>query len=70
MDPFPYGRSGPMTDDTVAGKGKTADATEAPRSLTGSGPVTRAGMASGTADLQRGFGGASMADTAQTGSAG
>ena len=34
--------------------------TPASRSLTGSVPVTRAGMASGTADLQRDFGGAIM----------
>jgi MFS transporter, DHA2 family, multidrug resistance protein len=34
--------------------------TPASRSLTGSVPVTRAGMASGTADLQRDFGGAVM----------
>ena len=34
--------------------------TPASRSLTGSVPVTRAGMASGTADLQRDLGGAIM----------
>ena len=70
MDPFPYGRSVAMTDDTMAGTGKTAGATPASHSLTGSVPVTRAGIASGTADLQRDFGGASTADTAQTGSVG
>jgi hypothetical protein len=61
---------GPMTDDTMAGTGKKAGATPASPSLNGSVPVTRAGMASETADRQRDFGGAPMADTAQTGSAG
>jgi hypothetical protein len=70
MDPFPYGRSVPMTDDTMAGTGKTAGATPASHSPTGSVPVTRAGVASGIGDLQRAFRGASMAATAPTGSAG
>jgi MFS transporter, DHA2 family, multidrug resistance protein len=59
-----------MTDDTTTGAGETPGAGPARHPLTASVPVTRAGMASGTADLQRDFGGASMADTAQTGSAG
>jgi DHA2 family multidrug resistance protein-like MFS transporter len=59
-----------MTDDTMAGTGKTAGATPASRSLTGSVPVTGVGMGSGTAERRRDFGGASMADTARTGSTG
>jgi hypothetical protein len=41
--------------------------TPASRSLTGSVPVTRAGMASGTADLQRDLGGALFTRSRQSG---
>ncbi len=44
----------------LIGVGVGLAGTPASRSLTGSVPVTRAGMASGTADLQRDFGGAVM----------
>ena len=45
---------------TLVGIGVGFAGTPASRSLTGSVPVTRAGMASGTADLQRDLGGAIM----------
>ena len=45
---------------TLVGIGVGFAGTPASRSLTGSVPVTRAGMASGTADLQRDLGGAVM----------
>jgi DHA2 family multidrug resistance protein-like MFS transporter len=45
---------------TLVGVGVGLAGTPASRSLTGSVPVTRAGMASGTADLQRDLGGAIM----------
>jgi MFS transporter, DHA2 family, multidrug resistance protein len=45
---------------TFVGVGVGLAGTPASRSLTGSVPVTRAGMASGTADLQRDLGGAIM----------
>jgi DHA2 family multidrug resistance protein-like MFS transporter len=45
---------------TLVGIGVGLAGTPASRSLTGSVPVTRAGMASGTADLQRDLGGAIM----------
>ena len=45
---------------TFVGIGVGLAGTPASRSLTGSVPVTRAGMASGTADLQRDLGGAIM----------
>jgi hypothetical protein len=44
----------------LVGAGVGLAGTPASRSLTGSVPVTRAGMASGTADLQRDLGGAIM----------
>ena len=44
----------------LVGAGVGFDGTPASHSLTGSVPVTRAGMASGTADLQRDLGGAIM----------
>ena len=44
----------------LVGMGVGFAGTPASRSLTGSVPVTRAGMASGTADLQRDLGGAIM----------
>jgi hypothetical protein len=44
----------------LVGAGVGFAGTPASRSLTGSVPITRAGMASGTADLQRDLGGAIM----------
>ena len=54
----PTGRSGSATRSSAIGVGFAG--TPASHSLTGSVPVTRAGMASGTADLQRDLGGAIM----------
>ena len=52
------GRSGSATSSSAIGVGLAG--TPASHSLTGSVPVRRAGMASGTADLQRDLGGAIM----------
>ena len=52
------GRSRPRTSSSAPASGLAG--TPASHSLTGSVPVTRAGMASGTADLQRDLGGAIM----------
>ena len=54
----PTGRSDSATPSSGSGVGFAG--TPASHSLTGSVPVTRAGMASGTADLQRDLGGAIM----------
>ena len=54
----PTGRSGWPTPSSASGVGFAG--TPASHSLTSSVPVTRAGMASGTADLQRDLGGAIM----------
>lgn len=57
-DGIPYWKVGLAY--ALVGAGVGIAGTPASRSLTGSVPVTRAGMASGTADLQRDLGGAIM----------
>ena len=55
---IPYWQSGSATRSSGSASGLAG--TPASHSLTGSVPVTRVGMASGTADLQRDLGGAIM----------
>ena len=57
---FAYGLTPEQYGYAFVGIGVGLAGTPASRSLTGSVPVRRAGMASGTADLQRDLGGAVM----------